>query len=596
MRSVYSRRVIDAAKLPDDPEASGRVLFALSLAAGALLRLVLLGQPDLSGPDEGVWALGARNLVEGGIPQFFGLSAEPLGDPSGVPVFFPVVLSLMVRVFGPVEWAIRLPSVVAGLVGAFVLERLVRRGYGQPAGHFAGAFAALLPPLVSSSRAATVETTLVALGLGGVIFGIRAFEEDRTAEAALSGYLFGCGFLAKGDAVFLFLGPLLAALLFRPRLFGLGKVVRSLVLLLGTFVLTGGSHLLLTALFRPEAVGRQLAIAFGDPGSGLEAAHGTAFGADLKTLVGALFLFLPLAGLGAAYLLRPLGENEVASGATDGPRRLDHGVLWGVYGVELLVLVAASGKLSLSSIPVLPAIAAFAGFGAAALVTPAGDGRRKAETTWTVVAGLVVLAAAGFFASLPDQPLFGGRRAPLVSGSALSGIAATAAFGALLAAGVGARRFGRRLSTGFIAALLVAAGIESAGFIRRELLTHRTFAREIADQISPAVAKRTPRELAFRSPETPALSFLLFRTGRAWNGDGTAATVAADLREGTVAFWAFRDGMPQGPEAPDAAARALLESRTREVTADVTARAGRPVGVRVFVAEPLTPAAAAPGP
>lgn len=584
--------MIKALKLSDDPEASGRLLFALSLAAGTLLRLVLLGHPDLSGPDEGVWALGARNLVEGGIPQFFGLSAEPLGEPSGVPVFFPVVLSFMVRIFGAEEWAIRLPSVAAGLVGAMVLERVVRRGYGQPAGHFAGAFAALLPPLVSASRAATVETTLVALGLGGVIFGLRAFEEDHVAEAALSGYLFGCGFLAKGDAVFLFLGPLLVALLFRPRLFRLGKTVRSLVLLLVTFLLTAGSHLVMTLLYRPEAVGQQLAIAFGDLGSGLEAARGTAFGADLKTLVGALFLFLPLAALGAAFLLRSVGEAEVASGATDGPRRLDHGLLWGVYGVELLVLVAAAGKLSLSSIPVLPAIAAFAGFGAAALVTPAGDGRRKAETTWTVVAGLIVLAVAVFFASLPDQPLFGGRRAPLVSGSALFAIAVTAAFGALLAAGVGSRRFGRRLSTGFLAALLVAAGIESAGFIRRELLTHRTFAREIADQIAPLVARLSPRELAFRAPDTPALSFLLFRTGRTWSDAGTLETVAKDVREGTVAFWAWRDDAPRGPESPDASARAFLEDRMREVTADVTARAGRPVGVRVFVAEPKVPAAA----
>ncbi|MCK7478707.1 MAG: glycosyltransferase family 39 protein [Candidatus Moduliflexus flocculans] len=115
-----------------------------------------------------------------------------------MPVFFPALLALMVKTFGAYEWAIRLPSVFAGLVAAFVLERIVRRGYGQPAGHIAGAFAALAPPLVLASRAATVEPTLALLGLGGIIFGLRAFEEDSPGEAPLSGILFGLGFLDEG--------------------------------------------------------------------------------------------------------------------------------------------------------------------------------------------------------------------------------------------------------------------------------------------------------------------------------------------------------------------------------------------------------------
>jgi hypothetical protein len=75
----------------------------------------------------------------------------------------------MVRVFGPEEWAVRLPSAILGLIGALLLERVIRRGWGQPAGHLAGAFAALFPPLVAASRAATVEPTLVTLGLFALI-------------------------------------------------------------------------------------------------------------------------------------------------------------------------------------------------------------------------------------------------------------------------------------------------------------------------------------------------------------------------------------------------------------------------------------------
>src|SRR5512133_293698 len=109
--------------MADDPGASGRLLFVLALLAGLLLRLVQLGSPDLFARDEGAWAVGARNIIEGGLPQLLALSATPLGDASGMPVFFPLLLAVAVKVFGAWEWAIRLPSVFAGLVGAFLLER-----------------------------------------------------------------------------------------------------------------------------------------------------------------------------------------------------------------------------------------------------------------------------------------------------------------------------------------------------------------------------------------------------------------------------------------------------------------------------------------
>src|ERR1035437_9791375 len=165
------------------------------------------------------------------------------GRPPGPPVSFPWVFSPWGRGFGPREGAVRLPSAILGLIGVIVLERVIRRGWGQPAGHLAGAFAALFPPLVAASRAATVEPTLVTLGLAGIIFGLRAFEEDSPFEGAVSGVFFGLGFLAKGYAVGLYLIPLLLALLARPRLFGLGRTKRALTLLGLAFVAVGFSHL-----------------------------------------------------------------------------------------------------------------------------------------------------------------------------------------------------------------------------------------------------------------------------------------------------------------------------------------------------------------
>lgn len=569
----------------DDPEASGRLLFALALLAGALLRLVLLGKPELFGPDEGIWAVAARNVEAGGLGQLLAPSNTPLGAPSGAPGFFPGLLAVMVSIFGAEEWAIRLPSVFAGLVGAFVLERIVRRGYGQPAGHLAGAFAALLPPLVSASRAAAVEPTLVALGLGGIIFGLRAFEDDSPTNGVLSGALFGLGFLTKGYAVGLFVLPLLAALAVRRDLLGLGKTRRTLAFFGVSLLVVGGSHLAAAALLSPSALGLLVSASFGaSPLSRIALADPTAFGADLKSIVKTLFLFLPLAGLGAAFLARPRDESEFASGATDGDRRLSHGALWGVYGVELLVVVLVAGRVQLSSIPVLPAIAAFAGFGACAALRPRADapGRRR-ERNVAFASGAAFLAVALFLVALPDDPLFGGRGAWISAGAALGLVAATALGAAFLAAGSGAARLGGRLALLFLAGLLVAAGIGAAWQVRRDLLTHAPGTRPAADQVAPLVAERTPEEASFRAPDPYAFSFRLFRTGRTWSGVTSVETFERDAATSKESFWALRPGAPAGPAAPPMTVVRHLESAYREVTRDVEARAGRKLELRVFV-------------
>lgn len=560
-----------------DPEASGRLLFALSLLAGALLRLILLGSPDLFGFDEGTWAVGARNLVEGGFAQFVGLSNAPLGDPSGTPVLFPMILSLMVRIFGPVEWAIRIPSAAAGLIGAVILERIVRRSYGQPAGHLAGAFAALFPPLVSASRAATVEPTFVALGLAGVIFGLRTFEEDLPGEGVAAGAFFGLAFLAKGYAVALFLGPLLLALLVRPSLLSLGQTKRSLFRLLAAFVVVGGSHLLLVAIAAPASFGFQLASSFGASEAAARAAQlPTAFGADVKTIIRGLFFFLPLAGLGVAYLSRGVSDAEIASGATGGERRLSHGALWAAYGVELLAVVLVAGRLRLSSIPVIPALAALAGIGGAALLSPsASPRRRRIETRAVLASGALVLGAAAILVSAPDDPLFGGRSAPFSAAIALSAIAAAAIGSSLLTSGVARSRLYGRFGLVFLTALLTAGGLEASRAIRNDLLTHRTGARELAEQIAPAVAGHPPNELAYRGVESEAIAFRLFRTGRSWSGVPSAEAVA---REKTVACWTFRPG----DRLPPLEIRQWLAVNATELTTQVDARAGRKTGLQVF--------------
>jgi hypothetical protein len=157
---------------------------------------------------------------------------------------------------------------------------------------------------------------------------------------------------------------------------------------------------------------------------------------------------------------------------------------------------------------------------------------------------------------------------------------------AWLASGDAARRFGRRVGLVFLSALLVSEGLEAARTIRHDLLAHRTGARALADQVAPALLPLPPRAVAFRAPEPDALAFRLFRTGITWSDRPAVERIAEEARLGTTVVWAYREKSFDAAAAPAPLVRAWLIVNTREVTAEVDARAGRPTGLRVFVARP----------
>lgn len=207
----------------------------------------------------------------------------------------------------------------------------------------------------------------------------------------------------------------------------------------------------------------------------------------------------------------------------------------------------------------------------------------RREATAAIVSGALVLLAAIFFMAAPSDPLFGGKDSPMGATAALVAIGAVAAGCALIAARVGTHRFHGRAAAVFLSALLAAGGIESARQIRHDLLTHRTGARETAQQIAPDMAAVAPKALAFRSPEPEALAFILFRTGRSWGDIPSAEALAEESARENIRCWSYRESAPAGPLAPPADVRSWLAANAREVTGDVDARAGRRTGLRVFV-------------
>lgn len=140
-----------------------------------------------------------------------------------------------------------------------------------------------------------------------------------------------------------------------------------------------------------------------------------------------------------------------------------------------------------------------------------------------------------------------------------------------------------RIVKGLLFALLAWGGLEAARQTRHDLLTHRTGARELADQLAPVLARVPPRTPAFRSDEPEGLEFRLFRTGLSWDGV-SAAALAAEAgggggHEERIQCWAYRESAA----VPPADVRAWLKEHAREITADVNARAERTTGLRAFV-------------
>lgn len=131
------------------------LLAALALAA-FYLRILNLGVPGLSG-DEDIMGLAVRGLHESGQPVL----------PSGMEYRRAIVHTYLIyystQLFGQSEWALRIPSVVAGMLLLVFVFRIGKR-FLDPM-HNVAAFSlfALAPPLIEISRTARMYVFLLLL-------------------------------------------------------------------------------------------------------------------------------------------------------------------------------------------------------------------------------------------------------------------------------------------------------------------------------------------------------------------------------------------------------------------------------------------------
>lgn len=182
----------------------------LAVTAGVLLAFfVRLGAWPLFDLDEGAFAQATREMMLSGNYLSTWLDGEPRYDK---PILSYWMQALSVHVFGPREFAFRLPSAVAaGLwvaaVYGFARERMGAAG----AGAAALLIAFSVGPMVIG-RAATADAWLN-LWLTLTFLEIARWQENPRRTVLLRAYLWmGLGFLTKGPVAIVI--PLLATLVF----------------------------------------------------------------------------------------------------------------------------------------------------------------------------------------------------------------------------------------------------------------------------------------------------------------------------------------------------------------------------------------------
>ena len=546
------------ARLSNDPGA--RVLAPAALVSVIVLALWIAWSPpganDITA-SEGYYGTQARGLL---LDHRFPLSPplRPMGEPGFKPPLYPALLAVSIHLFGANEAALRGPSLALAALIAVLLAALVARAAGVFAGVGAAALLMTLPWYGDSSRFAASVIPVTALGAAALVVLARA--PATIARAAAAGALLGLAYLCK---LWLMLPLLLAALAM------IGRRPAHAAALLAATIAVGSAHLIAVAVFEPALLPGWFLFGWrvflwdwltGAPYAG-ELVHPPGY--YLWILTHAFVLLLPLVGLGALTAVRRLSEPA--------PRGL---LVWAL-GAALLSLSAV--KLPIYLYVVIPPWVGLASLGAAALAT----GRESMGPVEWIVLGL--FAAVG-------SPL--AARLAFSEGPAWQAWAvAWAGFLAALAAR-GARSGIQRPAALALVLLAIAGGLAREAR-RLPLRYHDPGLQVVARAVAPRLAELPPGTVSVLSVDAPALSYYLFRTARHWfleEGDTPARRLVRVAGNDSVRVFVIdRDGGLYGG-APDPGFLAWLRADTREITGEIESRAGRRLGVRVFVREPRVPA------
>ena len=215
-------------------EAPPRSFTPLPIMVGLGVLVVLLG-----------WRIGSRGLFESSEARYGSLAAEMVrsGDwlvprLNGVarfekPPFSMWAMAVSMLVFGESELALRLPGLVAALVGVGLAYLLARRG-GRPgdgidrsAGAAAAIFVAISPLYFVQSKLLSTDIYLAVLTAAVLWCSVRALELGQVRFYDAAAALAALGFLTKGPVIWVTaLLPVAAEMIWSRRFVELRELVR----------------------------------------------------------------------------------------------------------------------------------------------------------------------------------------------------------------------------------------------------------------------------------------------------------------------------------------------------------------------------------
>jgi hypothetical protein len=213
---VYKARVSDHASTqrPDPP--GGDALARVALAATALFLLPILTYGY--GRDQGIYAVVARTILDGGMPYRDAFDFKPPG------IF--LVYTLSRAIFGSAQWGIRVVEVAGLACMAAAMARLADRWWGdRRIGLLAAALAVLVHAQLDFWHTAQPESFGGMLTVFGLLVATPAAGAPRPARLLAAGALFGAAGLLKPPLAGG--GAVLAVALAWPSLRGLREALRA---------------------------------------------------------------------------------------------------------------------------------------------------------------------------------------------------------------------------------------------------------------------------------------------------------------------------------------------------------------------------------
>jgi 4-amino-4-deoxy-L-arabinose transferase-like glycosyltransferase len=134
------------------------------------------------------------------------LSGRKFGSAEGGPDlvetwFFPVLIAATTLLVKNSEIATRLVALVAGTCLIFPMYFLALRMYGRCTANIVAALVALHPLLVALSVAGYTEGLHLTLMMSGICCAMRMLEPDFGRSWLLAGFLFGCAYLNRPEAL-----------------------------------------------------------------------------------------------------------------------------------------------------------------------------------------------------------------------------------------------------------------------------------------------------------------------------------------------------------------------------------------------------------